>query len=65
MLEEFYMFNTKPSEAKTAVHFRHAGKALVAYADGSQGEISGDPATFDKKLPKACVGYLPYELIVP
>jgi len=65
MLEEFYMFNTKPSEAKTAVHFRHAGKALVAYADGSQGEISGDPATFEKKLPKACVGSLPYELIVP
>jgi len=65
MLEEFYMFNTKPSEAKTAVHFRHSGKALVAYADGSQGEISGDPSTFDKKLPQACVGSLPYELIVP
>jgi len=65
MLEEFYMFNTKPSEAKNAIHFRHAHKALVAYADGSQGEISGDPATFDKKLSTACVGSLPADLIIP
>lgn len=65
MLEEFYMFNAKSTEAKVAVHFRHAGKALVAYADGSQGEIVGDPASFDKKLPRACVGYLPAEMITP
>jgi prepilin-type N-terminal cleavage/methylation domain-containing protein/prepilin-type processing-associated H-X9-DG protein len=65
MLEEFYMFNTKSSEAKVAIHFRHSGRALVAYADGSQGEIVGDPATFDKKLPKACVGALPPSMIVP
>jgi prepilin-type processing-associated H-X9-DG protein len=48
-----------------AIHFRHSGRALVAYADGSQGEIVGDPATFDKKLPKACVGYLPAEMVIP
>lgn len=64
-LEEFYMFNTKSTEAKYAVHFRHSGRALVAYSDGSQGEIVGDPATFDKKLPKACVGSLPAEMILP
>ena len=65
MLEEFYMFNTKVTEAKVAIHFRHSGKALVAYADGSQGEIVGDPATFDKRLPNACVGSLPESMIKP
>ena len=65
MLEEFYMFNTNPLVAKLAIHFRHSGKALVAYADGSQGEISGDPATFDKRLSTACVGSLPAVLIIP
>jgi prepilin-type processing-associated H-X9-DG protein len=65
MLEEFYMFNTKATEAKVAIHFRHSGKALVAYADGSQGEIVGDPATFDKKLSNACVGSLPDSMIKP
>jgi prepilin-type N-terminal cleavage/methylation domain-containing protein len=65
MLEEFYMFNTKPTEAKYAIHFRHAGRALVAYADGSQGEVVGDPSTFDKKLPIACVGSLPDAMILP
>jgi type II secretory pathway pseudopilin PulG len=65
MLEEFYMFNTNPLVAKLAIHFRHSGKALVAYADGSQGEISGDPATFDNRLSTACVGSLPANLIIP
>lgn len=61
MLEEFYLFTTN----EVTVHFRHAGKAIVAFADGSQREVSGDRASFNSRLPSACVGSLPKTMILP
>lgn len=63
MLEEFYFFNT--TDCRVAIHFRHGQKALVAFADGSQQEVRGDSATFDRRLPGAAVGSLPASMIVP
>ncbi|MCX6936190.1 MAG: hypothetical protein NTZ01_08415, partial [Verrucomicrobia bacterium] len=61
MLEEFYMFTTN----EITVHFRHANRAIVAFADGSQREVPGDPSSFNSRLPSACVGKLPASMIVP
>jgi len=61
MLEEFYLFTTN----ETTVHFRHGGRAMVAFADGSQQDVRGDPATFDRRLPAAAVGSLPASMILP
>ena len=63
MLEEFYFFNT--TDCRNTVHFRHAQKALVAFADGSIQEVSGDPSHWDRRLPVAAVGPLPPSLIIP
>ena len=63
MLEEFYFFNT--TDCRNTVHFRHGQKALVAFADGSQQEVQGDPSTFDRRLRGAAVGSLPPSMIVP
>mgnify|MGYP006276851653 CR=1 FL=1 len=61
MLEEFYLFTTN----EMTIHFRHAGSALVAFADGSQREVPGDQASFNSRLPSACVGRLPASMILP
>ena len=63
MLEEFYFFNT--TDCRRTIHFRHGGRAMVAFADGSQSEIPGDAATFDRRLPGAAVGSLPASMILP
>lgn len=61
MLEEFYLFTTN----EVTVHFRHAGNAIVAFADGSQREVPGDRTSFNSRLPSACVGRLPASMIIP
>ena len=63
MLEEFYFFNT--TDCANTIHFRHAGNAIVAFADGSQREVPGDRALFNSRLPSACVGKLPASMISP
>ncbi|NCY23141.1 hypothetical protein EBX31_14470, partial [bacterium] len=63
MLEEFYFFNT--TDCANTIHFRHAGNAIVAFADGSQREVPGDRSSFASRLPSACVGKLPASMIVP
>ena len=63
MLEEFYFFNT--TDCANTVHFRHSGNAIVAFADGSQREVPGDRASFNSRLPSACVGSLPGTMILP
>lgn len=61
MLEEFYLFTTN----EVTVHFRHAGNAIVAFADGSQREVPGDRSAFNSRLPSACVGRLPASMVLP
>lgn len=63
MLEEFYFFNN--TDCRSTIHFRHGGKAIVAFADGSQQAIAGDPARWDRRLPRAAVGPLPESMILP
>jgi len=63
MLEEFYFFNT--TDCANTIHFRHAGNAIVAFADGSQREVSGNRSSFNSRLPSACVGKLPTSMITP
>jgi prepilin-type N-terminal cleavage/methylation domain-containing protein len=63
MLEEFYFFNT--TDCANTIHFRHASNALVAFADGSQREVSGNRSSFNPRLPSACVGKLPASMITP
>lgn len=52
MLEEFYGIDEK----ETTVHFRHNGRAMVAFATGNVGFLEMDESTRDKRLPKANVG---------
>jgi prepilin-type N-terminal cleavage/methylation domain-containing protein/prepilin-type processing-associated H-X9-DG protein len=63
MLEEFYFFNT--TDCANTIHFRHAGNAIVAFADGSQRDVSGNRSSFNSRLPSACVGKLPASMITP
>ncbi len=63
MLEEFYFFNT--TDCANTIHFRHSGNAIVAFADGSQREVSGNRSSFNSRLPSACVGRLPATMILP
>jgi len=63
MLEEFYFFNT--TDCANTIHFRHAGNAIVAFADGSQREVPGDRSSFSSRLPSACIGKLPASMIKP
>jgi prepilin-type N-terminal cleavage/methylation domain-containing protein len=52
MLEEFYGIDQR----EVTVHFRHAGNAMVAFANGSAGFLPMDPSTLDTRAPKANVG---------
>jgi prepilin-type N-terminal cleavage/methylation domain-containing protein/prepilin-type processing-associated H-X9-DG protein len=63
MLEEFYFFNT--TDCANTIHFRHSGNAIVAFADGTQREVLGNRSSFNSRLPSACVGSLPSDLIIP
>ncbi|MEO6848524.1 MAG: prepilin-type N-terminal cleavage/methylation domain-containing protein [Chthoniobacterales bacterium] len=61
MLEEFYMIN----DTEYTVHFRHNGKALAAFADGSVGFLSLDPKNQDTRLPAANIGKLSTTYVTP
>lgn len=52
MIEEFYGID----DVETTVHFRHHGKAMVAFANGSAGFLEMDPATLDRRDPEALIG---------
>lgn len=52
MIEEFYMINA----TEVTVHFRHGGKALAAFLDGSVREMEMCPGTLDTRLPSANIG---------
>ncbi len=52
MLEEFYGIDEKEITA----HFRHGGKAMVAFATGNVGFLEMDDSTRDKRYPEANVG---------
>lgn len=53
MLEEFYGVD---AWGQASVHFRHNGKAMVSFANGSAGFIEMDKSTLDSRMPKAKVG---------
>ncbi len=52
MIEEFYGID----EEEVTVHFRHRGKAMVAYASGSVGFEQLDASTLNQRAPEALVG---------
>jgi hypothetical protein len=52
MVEEFYGL----SETDVTVHFRHNGKAMVGFANGSVGFLPMDESTRDMNAPKADIG---------
>lgn len=52
VIEEFYGIDQK----EVTVHFRHNGKAMVAFANGSAGFLPMDPSTLDTRAPDANVG---------
>ena len=57
MLEEFYGIDDGMNSR--VAHFRHGGKALAAFFDGSVRELEMRPGTRDNKMPSANVGCLP------
>jgi prepilin-type N-terminal cleavage/methylation domain-containing protein len=54
MIEEFYGINEK----EMTVHFRHAGQAMVAFANGSAGFIPLSDGRVDSRAPEASIGRL-------
>ncbi len=54
MIEEFYGIDDGPNGR--VVHFRHGGKALAAFLDGSVREMEMEPGTQDPRLPSAKIG---------
>ena len=62
MIEEFYGFDDDPKK-NPSVHFRHAGSAMVSFANGSAGFIPLDPSLKDNRAPAADVGRLPSEYL--
>ncbi len=52
MLEEFYGIDAR----EVTVHFRHGGKAMVAFATGNVGFLEMDGSTRDSRYPEANVG---------
>lgn len=59
-LEEFYALDAgNGRQAKYPnIHFRHHGKAMVAFASGNAGFLEMDESTRDKRMPNANVGRL-------
>jgi hypothetical protein len=60
MIEEFYALDEgKGSQARYPnVHFRHNGKAMVAFATGNAGFLPMEESTRDRRNPAANVGRL-------
>lgn len=58
MIEEFYGFDEggPPWHNPATIHFRHAGSAMVAFADGSAGFLPMEKSTLDSRAPQAAVG---------
>lgn len=52
MLEEFYGIDEK----EVTAHFRHGGKALVSFANGSAEFLPIDESTRDRRAPQANIG---------
>jgi prepilin-type N-terminal cleavage/methylation domain-containing protein len=52
MLEEFYGIDEK----EVTAHFRHGGKALVSFANGSADFLPIDESTRDRRAPQANIG---------
>lgn len=52
MIEEFYGIDDR----EVTVHFRHNGRALVAFASGSVGHLEMHPSTLDTRAPDAMIG---------
>ena len=63
MLEEFYSVDYQPAQPTT--HFRHNGKANVAFCDGHVGMEKMVDGTLDKRLPQENVGLLRQEILLP
>ncbi len=56
MIEEFYGFDDGSTGNQPSIHFRHNGKAMVAYANGSVGWVPMDESTRDMRDPQANIG---------
>jgi prepilin-type N-terminal cleavage/methylation domain-containing protein len=52
MIEEFYGIDEK----EVTAHFRHGGKALVSFANGSADFLPMDESTRDRRSPQANIG---------
>ncbi len=52
MIEEFYGID----ETEVTVHFRHGGKAMVAFASGAADFLPMDESTRDQRAPRANIG---------
>lgn len=52
MLEEFYGIDEK----EVTAHFRHGGKAMVAFASGAADFLPMDESTRDQRAPRANIG---------
>lgn len=63
MLEEFYYFDTNTVSA--TVHFRHRGRAQVAFADGHVGTERADHGSEDSRVAGQLCGRLRAELVLP
>lgn len=63
LLEEFYYFSTNRFEA--TVHFRHAQRAMVWFADGHVSSLSPDGQSLDLRLAGQWVGRLSDSIVVP
>lgn len=63
MLEEFFYFGTNRLEA--TIHFRHAGRSQVVFADGHVAAERPQPGSEDLRLPPHLLGRLPAERVRP
>jgi len=56
MIEEFYGFDDGSTGNRASIHFRHHGRAMVAFANGSAGLLEMEESTRDRLAPDANVG---------
>ena len=63
MLEEFYYFDT--NTVSSTVHFRHRGRAQVAFADGHLGTERAENGSEDSRVAGQLCGRLRAELVLP
>ncbi|MFO1461802.1 MAG: prepilin-type N-terminal cleavage/methylation domain-containing protein [Verrucomicrobiota bacterium] len=63
MLEEFYYFDTNALSA--TVHFRHGGRAQVAFADGHVAAEVPREGSLDLRIPGEVVGRLSDDYVAP